>query len=243
MRLNAANTYHTTAHNFTTLPKTSKNSCYQAAPKCADCQEYYAPRMSQWCSVLHSSPFSFLAGVGERIGRKWMKMENHCVDPALRLYGREESTYEESTSYHLEIGHLQSIFLPGLWAQGFEKGFWGQKLLKNTKYVLCIYFILFLSIWGNLGPSSFRFGFVFCTIMSVWPIAYWNHIFNPLAQLLIRDSCFRAVPPTFHEHCRTSHMHHAHICTPEQRISEVHLSSCGYDIGTLMPIFAPWFLV
>ena len=126
MRLNAANTYHTTAQNFTTLPNTSKKSCYQAAPKCTDCQEYYAPRMSQWCSVLHSSPFSFLAGVGERIGRKWMKMENHCVDPALRLYGREESTYEESTSYHLAIGHLQSIFLPGLWAQGFEKGFWGQ---------------------------------------------------------------------------------------------------------------------
>ena len=129
-----------------------------------------------------------------------------------------------------------------LWAQMLKSWFEMVKVLVCMPHS-CIYFILFLSIWGNLGPSSFRIGFVFCTIMSVWPIAYWSHIFNPLAQLLIRDSCFRAVPPTFHEHCRTSHMHHAHICTPEQRISEVHLSSCGYDIGTLMPIFAPWFLV
>lgn len=113
-------------------------------------------------SIMHPGCHSGVAGVGERIGRKWMNMENHCVDPALR----QRRKYEESTSYQLEIGHLQSIFWPGLWAQGFEKAFWGQKLFKNTKYVY-----IFLSIWGNLGPSSFRSGLVFCTIMPVWPIA------------------------------------------------------------------------
>ena len=150
MRLNAANTYHTTAQNFTTLPNTSKKSCYQAAPKCTDCQEYYAPRMSQWCSVLHSSPF--ISSWGRRKDRTKMDEngESLCRPCSTTLRQRRKHIWRKHIVPSWNRPPAKHLFV-GIVSAGVRKGF----LRPNGMYKILSWELRLLpSASGTLGASG-----------------------------------------------------------------------------------------